>query len=240
MQWKTLELKQCNITDVGMNTLQPFISEKLSTLEYVDLSQNDSSPFGLYCGIIRHCSNNNLTLCGIQAGEMQEYIKEITANANINSLTLCNVSGDIKLIKTVLSYITTLNEVNLPCREVTDSNDFHKAEELLFQTTVECRCNDTVIVSNTNRIVKVNLLCNKSCDSLSTGNLKSLDASHRCIDDYGVTIITTFCDGLQTINLSSNKISDDGMIAISDYYKNNIYLLELNLSKNKITSEGAT
>ena len=239
MQWKTLELKQCNITDVGMNTLQPFISEKLSTLEYVDLSHNDSSPLGLYCTIIRHCSNNNLALCGIQAGEMQKYVKEITANTNINSLTLCNISGDIKLIKTVLSSVTTLNEVNLPCREVTDSNDFHKAEELLFHTTVQYRCNDTVLVNDTNRIVKFNLLCNKSHDSLSTGNLKSLDASHRCIDDYGVTIITTLCDGLQTINLSSNRISDDRVIAISDYYKNNIHLLELNLSKNKITSEGA-
>ena len=54
-----------------------------------------------------------------------------------------------------------------------------------------------------------------------------------------LTVITAFCDRLQIVDLSSNRVSDDGVIAISDYYKNNICLLELNLSKNKITSEGA-
>jgi len=44
VQWKTLELKLCGLADVGRSVLEQFISEKVSTLEYVDLSHNDSSP----------------------------------------------------------------------------------------------------------------------------------------------------------------------------------------------------
>ena len=43
MQWNTLQLNQCNITDVGMSVLEQFISENISTLEYVDLCGNNSS-----------------------------------------------------------------------------------------------------------------------------------------------------------------------------------------------------
>ena len=238
MQWKTLELKQCKITDVGMNVLEQFISEKLSTLEYVDFGDNKSSPWGVYCAIIRYCSANNLTLCGIQASEMNEITESLQKNTTLASLTLCNILGNIKPIKTVLSYITTLNKINLPCRKVIDSKDFDQVKAVLFHTTLQYECDDTVPVSD-NRIVKVNLLCNNSCDALTIDNLNSLDASHQCIDDYGVTVITTFCDKLKILNLSSNKISDDGALAISDYIKSHTSLLELNLSMNTIYDDGA-
>ena len=240
MKWKILELSKCNITGIGMSVLKQFISDRISTLQYVNLSHNDSSPWGVYCTIIRYCSVYNLALCGGYG--MEEHVNEMTEglkmNTSLQSLTFCNMFEKIKLIKTVVSCITTLNEVNLPCRVVT-AGDFHEVKDLLFHTTLQYKCDDTTLVSDSNRTMKVNLLCNKSCDSISTGNLKSLDASQQGIDDYGVTVITTFCDGFEIIDLSSNRISDDGVITVSDYSKNNIYLLELNLSKNKITSEGA-
>ena len=52
MQWKILEIIRCKITDVGMNVLEQFISEKIPALECIDLSGNESSPWGLYCIII--------------------------------------------------------------------------------------------------------------------------------------------------------------------------------------------
>ena len=242
-QWKTLELKQCNITYVGMSVLEQFISEKLSTLEYVDLSGNKSAPWGVYCAIIKHCNINNLTLSGIQASEMKEYVSEITEslqkNISLTSLTLCNIRGNIKPIKTVLSCITTCTDFNIPCRKVIDHNDVHQVKAVLFHATLQYKCDDTVPVSDNNRIVKVNLLCNNSCDALTIGNLNSLDASHQCIDDYGVTVITTFCDRLKILNLSSNKISDHGALAISDCIKSHTSLLELNLSANTIFDDGA-
>ena len=52
MHWNTLRLNQCNITDIGMSILEQFISDNTSTLQYVDLADNNSSPWGVYCNII--------------------------------------------------------------------------------------------------------------------------------------------------------------------------------------------
>ena len=96
MQWKTLELQQCEIGDIGMSVLQQFISENTSTLEYVDLSNNNSSPWGVYCAIIRHCSVNSLTLCGDHG--IEDYASEIKESLQMNtkllSLTLCNIGNN--------------------------------------------------------------------------------------------------------------------------------------------------
>ena len=240
MQWTTLELSKCSITDVGMNVLKQFISERTSTLEYINLSHNDSSPWGVYCTIIRHCSVNSLTLGGGYGMEehINEIIKHLQMNTTLQSLTLCNIFRNIALIKMVLSRITTLNELNLPCREVTDNKDFHKVQEVLFHTTLQYKCDDTTSISDNDRIVTVKLLCNKPYNT-STGNLKSLNASHQRIDDNGITVIAAFYDGFQKIDLSCNRISDNGVIVICDYFKNDVYLLELNLSNNEITNEGA-
>ena len=243
MQWKTLELKECNITDVGMNVLEQFISENLSTLEYVDLSHNVSSPWGVYCAIIRHCSVNNLTLSGVQASEMKDYVNEITEslqkNTKLTSLTFCNILGNIQPIKTVFSCITTCTHFNIPCRKVIDHNDVHRVKAVLFHTTLQCKCDDTILVSDNIKETKVNLLCENSCDTLTIGNLYSLDASHQCIDDYGLTVVATFCDKLKTLNLSRNKISDVRAKIISECIKSHTCLLELNLSMNAINDDGA-
>ena len=238
VQWKTLELKQCKITDAGMTMLEQSISEKVSTLQYVDLSHNAPSPWGVYCVIIRHCSVDGLTLCGGQG--MEKYVNEITeslqTNKSLKFLTLCNIFGNIELIKTIVSGTTTLNEVNLPSREVVNIDDFHQIKEsFLFHTTLQYPSNDNTRIINPKRMVKINILCNKSCDSL---DLHSLDASQQCIDNYGVTIITTFCEKLKTLTLSSNKISDDGAVAISKYLKSHNCLQELNLALNAIHDDG--
>ena len=241
MQWKTLVLKECNITDVGMNVLEQFILENLSTLEYIDLSHNVSSPWGVYCAIIRHCSVNNLTLSGVQASEMKDYINEITEslqkNTNLTSLTLCNILGNIQPIKTVLSCITTCTHFNIPCRKVIDRNDVHRVKAVLFHTTLQYKCDDSILVSDNRRKAKVNLLCDNSCDTSTIGKLHSLDASHQCIDDYGVTVVATFYDKLEVLNLSRNKISASSDVC--NYIKNYTCLLELNLSINAINDDGA-
>ena len=65
--WTILKLYDCNIGDIGMNSLLEHViknNESLSTLEHVDLSRNNSSPWGVYCAIIRHCCVDSLALCG--------------------------------------------------------------------------------------------------------------------------------------------------------------------------------
>ena len=123
-QWKNLSLGCCNLRSIGMNSLMEHIiknEENISTLEYVDLSGNDSSPWGIYCAIIKHGSVNNLTVCGDEG--MKGHIKEITdsleANRKLESLTLCSI-GRVGLasIKEVLVSNTTLNTVNLSWQKI--------------------------------------------------------------------------------------------------------------------------
>ena len=77
-----------------MNSLLKHViknDESTSTLEYVDLSRNESSPWGVYCVIIRHCCVSSLTLCGDEG--IINYVKEITdslqMNTSVQSLILC-------------------------------------------------------------------------------------------------------------------------------------------------------
>ena len=235
IQWKELEITHCKMTDIEMNTIQGYISDKLSTLEYVDLSHNNSSPWGVYCAIIRHCNVTNLALCGIKAYEMRQYVDEITKslqmNNNLQSLTLCNILGNVKPI---LSCIVTSIEFNLPCKKMSGTHSVDDTKSVLLHIVLQCKSSDTVPVSDNSRIVKVNLMCHRSCDPSTIENLNTLDASLQQIDDCGVTIVTTFCDKHKIINLSNNKISDIGAETISEYLKNNICLLELNLSGNWI------
>ena len=93
-QWKILALSDCYLRDIGMNSLLEHViknDESTSTLEYVDLSGNKSSPWGVYCVIIRHCCVSSLTLCGDEG--IINYVKEITdslqMNTSVQSLILC-------------------------------------------------------------------------------------------------------------------------------------------------------
>ena len=224
MQWKILELKECNITDVGMNVLEQFISENLSTLEYVDLSHNVSSAWGVYCAIIRHCSVINLTLSGVQASEMKDYVNDITEslqkNTNLTSLTLCNILGNIQPIKTVLSCITICTHFNIPCRKVIDHNDVHRVKAVLFHTTLQYKCDDTILVSDNIKETKVNLLCDNLCDVLTIDNSYSLDASHQCIDEYGLTVVATFCDKATSTKSYVSRARPTHLISWNNVYVN--------------------
>ena len=124
IKWKTLELKECKIGDIGMSVIQQFISENTLTLEYVDLSKNNSSPWSVYCAIIRHCSVNSLTLCGDNG--MDECISEVKEslqmNAILTSLTLCDITnkGAINIAQ-VIEVNTTLQKLDLSSNTI--SND---------------------------------------------------------------------------------------------------------------------
>ena len=59
--------------------------------------------------------------------------------------------------------------------------------------------------------------------------------------DVGVTLVSAFVlkkEDTQKLDISYNAISDDGAVAISEYFKYNGMLQELNMSHNEITSEG--
>ena len=105
---KKLYLSQNRISFSGMNKMLENIEKQGTTLslQYVDLSKNQASPWGVYCAIIRHCSVNSLTLCGNE--RMMEYIKEIAdslqANTTLQSLKLFYIGeNELQLIQNAVS-----------------------------------------------------------------------------------------------------------------------------------------
>ena len=265
-QWKTLELTHCKITDVGMNVLEQFIVEKISTLKCIDLSHNESSPWGLYCAYIRHCNCNSLTLGGDYG--MKEYVNEINEslqnNTKLQSLKLKNMTKEgVELIFEIIRTKKALQILDLSNNTLSDDGAVTISDGL--------KSNNTLLKLN----ISYNNITYKGTKSITeffqvNTTLKNLDLSHNVLSDDGATVINGFLkynislqelnmsynkitnEGakmiaeaikvnktLQKLDISDNSISDDGAAGISDGLKCNISLQELNISYNKITNEGA-
>ena len=213
MQWKTLELKECNITEVGMSVLEQFISEKLSTLEYVDLNGNESSPWGVYCAIIRHCSVNSLTLCGDHG--IEDYANEIKEGLQMNtkliSLTLCNIgnNGAITLAEAI-QVNSTLQKINISNNSISDDG--------------------AAAISNS---IKFNTL----------NSLQELNISHNNITNDGIKVLAEVIEinsTLQNINISKNHIAIEGLVYFMEAVKNNCTLQVVSITHNNVTRSGFT
>ena len=207
IQWKALELKHCKITDVGMNVLEQFILEKVSTLECIDLSHNESSPWGLYCAFIRHCSCNSLTLGGDYG--MKEYVNEITeslqSNTQLQSIKLKNIT---KEGGELIFDIKALQKLDLSSNTLSDDG--------------------AVTIS----------------DGLKSNNtLLELNISHNSITNKGIKVIAEAIQinlTLQNINISKNHISIEGLVYFMEAVKNNCTLQVVNITHNNVTRSGFT
>ena len=217
-QWKILALCYCNLRDIGMNSLLEYIiknDRNMSRLEYVDLSGNGSSPWVVYCVIIRHCYLNRLTLCGDEG--MEKYSTDIRDSLQkcltLKSLTLCKIGREgIKLIEVILFGNVTLTELCL---------------------SWESNANGTKIIKRQLKEVCVNILCDhhfkclpKTID-LSRGNIND-DAAH--VIAFGLYNNTT----VEKLDLSYNRITIYGMIKLSQCITHAISVLEyVDLSRNQ-------
>ena len=213
IQWKTLELQQCEIGDIGMSVLQQFISENTSTLEYVDLSNNNSSPWGVYCAIIRHCSVNGLTLCGDHgiedyASEMKESLQ---MNTKLLSLTLCNIgnNGAVTLAEAI-QVNTTLQKIDISSNSISDDGVAAISNSIKFNTS---------------------------------NSLQELNISRNNITNNGIRVLAEVIEinsTLQNIDISKNHISTEGLLHFMEAVKNNCTLQVVNITHNNVTRSGFT
>ena len=222
--WKTLELKKCRLDDAAMNILELFIvdnQEKVATFEIVDLSENLSSPWSVYCSIIKYCKAGNLTLYGDVNHEFKGYIDVIKdsleSNDRLNVITLCGIEGsELSFLKEALSCTTTLNILNISLKQATDK----------------------ILIQSSYNEVTINI-----CGELDISTLHSINISGQNIDDQNVFYIA-FGLGLQnntvlgSLNMSHNSITDLGLLAVANSFKGNNALLDLDISNNKFTSQG--
>ena len=213
IQWKTLELQQCGIGDIGMSVLQQFISENTSTLEYVDLSNNNSSPWGVYCAIIRHCSVNSLTLCGDHGIEdhASEIKESLQMNTKLLSLTLCNIgnNGAVTLAEAI-QVNTTLQKIDISSNSIADDGVAAISNSIRFNTS---------------------------------NSLQELNISRNNIANNGIRVLAEVIEinsTLQNIDISKNHISTEGLLHFMEAVKNNCTLQVVNITHNNITRSGFT
>ena len=248
-QWKGFALNKCNLQKLEMSNVLHSISnniERTSTLEYVDLSENTSSPWGIYCTIIRYCCGNTLTLCGDEG--MNEYIQEIInslqANSTIKSLVLYSIGKvGVEAIRGVLSNNRTLKGLKLSW-QIRELN-YYNIERTLIHTFFSTKTD----VNHSSQTVNVNASCDVDiCYKFLPIRLRtqndepgSIHLPHEKVDDNAVHVLVFGLHSDTTIkhlNISNNEITDEGAVAIIDCLKHNKTLKKLNLSYNRISSHG--
>ena len=235
---KELKIKKCNYGDIGMNILEQYITDNkgtTSTLEYVNLMGNNSSPWNVYCAVIKQCSVSNLTLCGDYG--MEEFAVNmdncLSVNTVLQSLTLCEIGNTgLNTIKTLLinSKLLYLNELNLSWENI--SSKATDNSNVLLQTKFP--------VSNEitdSRAVTVNILW----DGTNTSTPDSLNLSGQCEGDGVPFIASGLCINrtIRTLDISNNNISDLGAQEIARALHENQTLQALNISCNNIRVDGA-
>ena len=239
IQWKSLELQQCKIGDTGMSVLQQFISDTTSTLEHVDFSKNYSSPWGVYCAIIRHCSVNSLTLCGDDGiGQYVNELKEVLQmNTTLISMKLSNINnnGAVNIAKAI-QMNTTLQTLDMSSNEISDDGVIAISDYLKRNSSLE------KINLSKNRITNEGAKMIAEALQLNT-TLKQLDLSINKMFDDGTTAISNVLitnKSLQELNISKNEITNEGAKMIAEALQLNTTLKQLDLSINKILDDGTT
>ena len=251
-QWKSLELDNCNLQRTEMyDILQSAISnkEKMSTLNFVDLSSNGSSPWGVYCVIIRNCCGESLTLCGDKG--MEQYITEITdslqTNTTLNSLTLFSIGKiGVESIKVILMNNISIKNLNLSWKKLKDKDIGNLKMHTRFPLTTDKTMQAGTAKDGNRIIVDVTILFDvKFSYSLNVRTKnhepKCINLQYQCLNaDAAHVVAFGLCNNttVEQLNISNERITDDGATAIIDCLKHNKVLKNLNLSNNRISING--
>ena len=246
---KKLDLSYNNITVNGLKKILENIENQGTTLllQYINLRKNDSSPWGVYCAIIRHCCVNSLTLCGDEG--MNNYIKDIKdsldMNPGLHTLTLLNMGKTgIESIKAVLMTNCSITTLNLALKNAKVEDiikyrdcDEQKAQTYYLREKIEAEyiilmhayflsnahnaMKSPTKISNTNRVVDVSILYEDFMKDYS-------------YSPYLSDIVDTQNDGIKTsgvIDLSFKRINDDGAHVLAFGLCNKTTtIVELNIS----------
>ena len=216
-----IDLSYNRISINGMNRLSECIIHAIP-LEYVDFSGNNSSPWGVYCAIIRHCSGNSLTLCGDEG--MKEFVKEILDSLQANT-TLCSVT----LCATCRSNVRRNNNVIVKADNTKCSKNILVIDRRLFLGALDD--DEKEILNGNNRVVNIKIQYDGDDECLpETINLSNKDISNDtvCLLIFGFHSNTI----VKQLGLSYNNISAIGMNRLLECVKYAIPLKYVDLSGN--------
>ena len=263
---KILKINICNYGDIGMNILEQYITdskETTSTLEYVDLMENNSSPWNVYCAVIKQCSVSNLTLCGDYG--MEEFAVNmdncLSVNTALRSLTLCEIGNTgMIIIKTLLTNnkLLHLDELNLSWKNIsskaTDNSNvlLHTKFPLSNEMTDSRAVIVNILWDGTNNSTPDSLNLSGQCEGdgvpfiafglYNNRTIRTLDISNnniRYLEAQEIARALHENQTLQTLNISCNNLQVDGAKAMAEALHENQTLKTLNISSNNIQVYGA-
>ena len=244
-----LNISSNKITDEGAKRLAEAIGVN-RTLQELNISKNCISKEGVMkiveaCTINRTlhklvCTHNNLSKSGLAA--INEYIRKENAvqifEASWNSL--CSKNNQ-------LAFKTTFELLDVQQKLQSDYDNIK--EELWYVDEITdpkyvrkfLQCSLDMQHVNVTGAVTTDDQMLIFCDCLmNNSTLTELNLSSNKITDEGVRRLVKVIQvntTLRSLDISHNTTSDDGMSSISDCLKINATLSKLNLSNNKITDE---
>ena len=235
MQWKTLELTRCKITDVGMNVLEQFILERMSTLDCIDLSGNESSPWGLYCVAIRNCCVDSLTLGGDYG--MKEYVNEVTEslqnNTKVQLLKLKNITkeGFKPIFEVKILQKLDLSNNNLSDDGAATISDGLKINRTLLELNISQNSIRDMGAQEIAKAIKIH-------SSLQNVNIsKNYISSEGLL--YFMETVKNNCS-LQVVDITHNYVTRSGFNNIKQLIESLQNTIQIIASWNEINSDGLT
>jgi len=236
IQCKTLTFDRCRVFGKNfMSVLKWFImnnTDKISTLRYVNLCNNlcNSSPWVVFCAVIKYSLVDSLTLCG--GFGVEEYSKELKENLQCNttlkSLTLCDtVSSDLEKIKDILIETNScVNILNISTRTIT-SDKVNMTDNVLINAVVKGANDDT-------RYFTLNILH----DNVKNSNSETVNLSFQNIllhhEIFYITFGLQYNMTIKVLNISHNKFTNQSATAIREFLLHNKVIRELNISNTNI------
>ena len=231
MQWKTLELTRCKITDVGMNVLEQFVSERMSTLDCIDLSGNESSPWGLYCVAIRNCCVDSLTLGGDYG--MKEYVNEVTEclqnNTKFQLLKLKNITKEG--FKPIFE-VRTLQKLDLSNNNLSDDGATTISDGLkTHRTLLELNISQNSIADKGAQEIAKAIKIHSSLQNVNIS--KNYISSEGLL--YFMETVKNNCS-LQVVNITHNNVTRSGFKDIKQFIESLQDTIQIIASWNEINS----
>ena len=239
-RYSTLNFGGCFLSSDHINLLYQFVinnPEKTSTLQYVNLNLSDISPWNVFCAIIRNSLVQNLELCGAHSfsdDHAKKLATSLNNNLTLNSLTLVMKVNirlyELQSIKSVLvNANTSLKELNLSWQGELTKMYLHR--EVLFSTKIN---------STMHHSITLNILDNVLDDGEDISTNYSVRCSCESISGCQIMIIAFGLEGrnnVKKLNISGEKVHNDGVEAIRSCLLNNNTLQELNMSGCRISGE---
>ena len=226
MQLQFLNLRDCHIDNVGMNTLALFLNtypDKASNIKHVDLFGNDSTLlWSIYGAIFKQQSLARLNWSSLGKVNFDDIVTVMDNNMIVQLLDVSDNYFNDHDVRKLAKNITTLQELDL-------SNNCLSTRRL-------------TALSNSLQHIDTLQCLNLSWNDINVNKLNPvLKLSKNCMTDIDAQIVTAIacCSKIFfKLDLSRNKISDDSAVSISQCIKCNVSVTILDLSRNAITSDG--